>query len=80
MVLRVSALAELDQRPSAADATRSRAEAGVEAQVADVAPSVLLALGAELRDRGAEVDDADLETGFLHIELGERLRGALAAR
>jgi len=48
MVLRVSALAELDQRPSAAGATRSR----VEAQVA----------------------------GFLHIELGERLRGALAAR
>jgi len=52
----------------------------VETQVADVAPAELPALGAELRGRGVAVDDNHLDASFLHIELGERLRGALTAR
>jgi hypothetical protein len=128
MVLRVTAVAELDTRPSAAGGNRSRADAGdaeeawlleqwqqrkvlldlsavardadggdvsaqrviegvwlerdappaVEAQVADVAPAELAPLAAELRSRGAIVADEDLEAGFLHVELGEGLKRALA--
>ena len=50
----------------------------VEAQVADVAPVVLHALAAELRERGIDVDGDRLDASFLHVELGERLRHALA--
>jgi hypothetical protein len=131
MILRVTALAELDTRPSAAGANRSRADAGdpeeawlleqwherkvllakvdvsvvardangtdvtaqrviegvwlerdtppaVEAQVAEVAPAGLPPLAAELRRRGAAVADEDLDAGFLHVELGDDLRRALA--
>jgi len=131
MVVRITAVAELDERPTAAHATRSRADAGdrdsawlleqwqeqrlvlarlnvtalakdsggdeisaervvddvwlerddlpaVEAQVADVAPVVLHALAAELRERGIDVDGDRLDASFLHVELGERLRHALA--
>jgi hypothetical protein len=131
MVLRVTALAELDTRPSAAGGNRSRADAGdpeeawlldqwqrrkvllakvdvsvvardargadvtaqrviegvwlerdnlpaVEAQVAEVAPAELPPLAEELRRRGAVVADEELEAGFLHVELGDGLRRALA--
>ena len=51
----------------------------VEEQVADIAPSELEALARELRDQGLTVDEDDLQSSYLHVELGERLRGALAA-
>lgn len=132
MVCRISAIAELDERPTAADATRVRAQAGdrdnawlldewragrlllaevvvtvsaeddeghdvtvrraiadvwlepdepprVEEQVADIAPAELEALAGELRAFGLTVDDDDLQSSYLHVELGERLRGALSA-
>jgi len=49
----------------------------VETQVADVAPAELPALGSELRARGLAVDDDTLDASFLHVELGDRLRGSL---
>src|SRR3954447_4574725 len=128
MVCRITALAELDDGPSAAGATRERADAGdsdnawlldewragrlllarvvvtvaaeddageavtveraiggvwlerdapphVEEQVAGVAPTELDALAAELRARGMTVAGDDLQASYLHVELGERLRG-----
>jgi len=132
MVCRISALAELDERPTAAEATRQRAAAGdsdnawlldewnagrlllaevivtvaaadddghdvtvrraidgvwlepdapprVEEQVAGIAPAELEALAKELCDHGLAVDPDDLQSSYLHVELGERLLGALAA-
>src|SRR4051812_20474452 len=133
MVRRLEAVAELDERPEAADAIRARAAEGdgdsrwlltqweqgrvlvarvrvtvvaedddgkevsaaqvlssvwlehddpprVEAQVADVAPGELPDLAAALRGRGVAVDDNELAASFLHIELGDDLRRALAGR
>jgi len=130
MVIRLEAVAELDDGPTAAKGTRERAQSGdgdsawlleqwesgqvllahvtvtvfaedgggrelsvsrvvdgvwlerddppsVETQVADVAPAELPALGSELRARGLVVDDDTLDASFLHVELGDRLRGAL---
>ena len=132
MVCRISAIAELDDRPSAAEATRARARAGdndnawlleewkagrlllaevvvkvsaedddghdvtversmgeiwlerdelprVEEQIADIAPAELDALAAELRIHGLSVEDELLQSSYLHVELGERLRLALSA-
>ena len=50
----------------------------VEQQVADVAPAELPALGEKLRRLGVEVDDDELAGAFVHIELDEPLRQALA--
>ena len=50
----------------------------VEQQVADVAPAELRALGDKLRWLGVEVDDDQLATAFVHVELDEPLRQALA--
>jgi hypothetical protein len=50
----------------------------VEEQVAEVAPGELPGLYRELRERGVTLDDGRLESSYLHVELGERLRGALS--
>ena len=131
MVRRITAVAELDDRPEAVSATRERAAAGdgdnawlleqwdagrllltevvvsvaaadddghdvtvcraiagvwlerdepprVEEQVADVAPGELSELARELCDRGLDVDASALQASYLHVELGDRLRAALA--
>lgn len=131
MLCRLSAIAELDDRPDAAVPIRDRAAGGdtdnawlldewnagrlllarvtvtvtaedaqgegvsvervvdgvwlerdepphVEEQVAEVAPSELPTIYRELRDRGVALDDGRLEASFVHVELGDRLRDALA--
>jgi hypothetical protein len=131
MVSRITAVAELDDRPTAATATRERAAAGdgdnawlleewdagrlllaevvvsvaaadddghdvivrrsidgvwleldepprVEEQIAGVAPTELAHLAVELRKAGVEVDETELQASYLHVELGDRLRAALA--
>jgi hypothetical protein len=125
MVRRITAVAELDDRPTAAAATRERAAAGdgdnawlleqwdagrlllaeiivsvaaddvvvrraidgvwleldepprVEEQVAGVAPAELAELAGELRGLGLDIDASELQTSYLHVELGDRLRAAL---
>jgi hypothetical protein len=50
----------------------------VEEQVADIAPSALGAVAIDLRRRGVAIDGDELERCYMHVELGERLRQALA--
>ncbi len=50
----------------------------VEEQIAQVAPAQLPLLAAELRERGVNVDDAEVTAGHLHVELGEGLVSAVA--
>ena len=51
---------------------------GVETQIAEVAPSELQALAGELRSRGVPAEAESLEASFVHVELSDRLRAALA--
>jgi hypothetical protein len=50
---------------------------GIEEQIAEIAPDALDDLARELHERGVEVDGHALRDGYLHVELGDRLRAAI---